>query len=125
MPHLLVAGRQRRNLGTSAHDVIHLTFFGGILSKALWDKSIARRLSAVIQSGTIRATVNRRYQGDAALTSTNETATMYEKPLLQKFGTVRELTRLGFSGAGDGAIFVGTDDTGDAGCELWGCPTRS
>jgi|HigsolmetaAR202D_1030399.scaffolds.fasta_scaffold187792_1 biotin synthase-like enzyme len=36
---------------------------------------------------------------------------MYSKPLLQRFGTVRELTQLGFSQDCDGGIFgIGATD---------------
>ncbi|MDQ6829046.1 MAG: lasso RiPP family leader peptide-containing protein [Gemmatimonadota bacterium] len=32
---------------------------------------------------------------------------MYSKPLVQRFGTFRELTRQGFTGATDGITFAG------------------
>ncbi len=32
---------------------------------------------------------------------------MYEKPTLEKFGTFRELTQIGFSGATDGFTIIG------------------
>ena len=32
---------------------------------------------------------------------------MYQKPMLEKFGTFRDLTRLGFSSASDGASIFG------------------
>ena len=33
---------------------------------------------------------------------------MYQKPTVQKFGTFRDLTRAGCTGASDGATFVGS-----------------
>lgn len=32
---------------------------------------------------------------------------MYEKPVLQKFGSFRDLTRIGFTGSSDGASILG------------------
>ena len=32
---------------------------------------------------------------------------MYEKPVLQKFGAFRDLTRIGFTGSSDGASILG------------------
>jgi hypothetical protein len=32
---------------------------------------------------------------------------MYEKPALQKFGSFRDLTRIGFTGSSDGASVLG------------------
>lgn len=52
---------------------------------------------------------------------------MYDRPTLQKFGTFRELTKLGNDGASDGATVhgIGTSD----GCLTGGfpnnCPTAS
>jgi hypothetical protein len=53
---------------------------------------------------------------------------MYQKPLLQRFGTFRELTQLGLASSTDGASFLGI---GSPGCSTsWegqtyeiGCPT--
>lgn len=44
---------------------------------------------------------------------------MYQKPLLQKFGSFRELTLLGLSSSTDGAVIFGI---GSPGCstDLWG-----
>lgn len=47
---------------------------------------------------------------------------MYEKPKLQRFGTFRELTLLGFTGASDGFTIVGPDGSTATGSEL---PCRS
>jgi hypothetical protein len=41
---------------------------------------------------------------------------MYAKPTLRRFGTFRELTRLGWGADGDGGIWGFLD-----GCELGGC----
>lgn len=52
---------------------------------------------------------------------------MYARPVLQKFGTFRELTKLGNEGASDGATFQGIGTS--VGCETGGvpdnCPTAS
>lgn len=44
---------------------------------------------------------------------------MYQKPTLQRFGSFRELTKLGIDSSTDGASFLGI---GSPGCEtdLWG-----
>lgn len=46
---------------------------------------------------------------------------MYEKPRVERFGTFRELTRVGFTGAYDGYTIT-NDDTGDTstGCDIDG-----
>ena len=36
----------------------------------------------------------------------------YQKPTLEKFGTFRDLTRLGFNSASDGASFFGVASPG-------------
>lgn len=51
---------------------------------------------------------------------------MYSKPTLEKFGSFRNLTQVGFSGGNDGYIILGppNDDgppTSDVGCDLLGC----
>jgi hypothetical protein len=47
---------------------------------------------------------------------------MYEKPRVERYGTFRELTRIGFNGRTDG-FTVTNNDTGDTstGCEFYGC----
>ena len=47
---------------------------------------------------------------------------MYARPVLQKFGTFRELTQLGNDGLSDGATFNGVP-TSD-GCLTGGVPDR-
>jgi len=51
---------------------------------------------------------------------------MYSKPAVQKFGSFRELTQLGFSSASDGASIWGISSPG---CETFGvelgCPSAS
>jgi hypothetical protein len=52
----------------------------------------------------------------------------YQKPLVEKFGTFRELTQLGISSASDGASIFGIGTS--PGCESRllgevGCPTTS
>ena len=51
---------------------------------------------------------------------------MYVKPKLERFGTFRELTRVGFNGCSDGYT-VTNDSTGvsDSGSELLGSCARS
>lgn len=44
---------------------------------------------------------------------------MYEKPALQRFGTIRELTRLGTVGGNDGAVFWGDPTDTPDGDNLW------
>jgi hypothetical protein len=48
---------------------------------------------------------------------------MYSKPGLERFGTFRELTRVGFNGASDGLLIVGPDGVTvvGIGCDLQGC----
>jgi len=48
---------------------------------------------------------------------------MYEKPRVERFGTFRDLTRIGFSGTGDGFLILAshthaTSDTGSTGDDL-------
>ena len=45
---------------------------------------------------------------------------MYRKPQLEKFGTFRELTQIGFSGASDGFTIIGPNTSAN-GCDLVGC----
>lgn len=55
---------------------------------------------------------------------------MYHKPKVERFGTVRELTLVGFTGATDGYTITGGSTTGN-GSDLCGgatsspCPTSS
>lgn len=49
---------------------------------------------------------------------------MYEQPTLKKFGTFRELTRLGNDGLSDGATVQGISGCIVEGREI-GCPTAS
>ena len=54
---------------------------------------------------------------------------MYQKPTVEKFGSFRELTRVGFAGSSDGGTFVGAPD-GCTGFDQNGqpydyCPTAS
>jgi hypothetical protein len=46
---------------------------------------------------------------------------MYQKPRVERFGSFRELTRVGFSGSSDG-FTVTNNSNGDtsSGCDLWG-----
>lgn len=51
---------------------------------------------------------------------------MYARPVLQKFGTFRELTQLGNEGLSDGATFTGVPTDGClTGGVPNGCPTAS
>jgi hypothetical protein len=54
---------------------------------------------------------------------------MYHKPRVQRFGTVRELTQVGFTGASDGYTITGpVTGNGDNYCGAPGgavCPTTS
>ena len=55
---------------------------------------------------------------------------MYEKPKVERFGSFRELTRVGFSGSCDGyTVTSNTDGTTTDGNNLYGasgaCQTRS
>lgn len=53
---------------------------------------------------------------------------MYQKPRVERFGTFRELTQVGFSGSQDGFTICGiTNGTGNSLCGGTGnpCPTRS
>ena len=43
---------------------------------------------------------------------------MYQKPVLQKFGTFRDLTRIGFTGSSDGASVLGPRSSGRKGKKL-------
>lgn len=45
-------------------------------------------------------------------TSPREPISMYEKPVLQKYGTFRELTQLGMNGSTDGAAILGITSPG-------------
>jgi hypothetical protein len=58
--------------------------------------------------------------------------THYTKPIIERLGTFRELTRWGFTGSNDGATFFGSASPG--GCEVYDaqgnkyqvqCPTTS
>ena len=47
---------------------------------------------------------------------------MYSKPGLERFGTFRELTRVGFNGSSDGLLITGPDGSVvGIGCDLQGC----
>ena len=43
---------------------------------------------------------------------------MYQKPVLQKFGTFRDLTRIGFTGSSDGASVLGPHALGRKGKKI-------
>ena len=46
---------------------------------------------------------------------------MYQRPELQRFGTFRELTLLGFNSNTDGAVFLGVVSVSSPGCSTnWG-----
>lgn len=54
---------------------------------------------------------------------------MYQKPLLQRFGTFRELTQLGLASSTDGASILGIGTSPGCSTDLFGrsyeigCPT--
>ena len=50
---------------------------------------------------------------------------MYAKPKLEKFGSFRTLTQVGFNGGNDGYIILGPNNTTDIGCEFTRCPSTS
>lgn len=50
---------------------------------------------------------------------------MYQKPKLEVFGSFRELTQIGFTGASDAYLILGPDGSTSNGCELRGCATSS
>lgn len=59
--------------------------------------------------------------------------TSYNKPLIERLGTFRELTRWGFTGSSDGAVMLGAPSPGP-GCQIYDasgraydvqCPTTS
>ena len=41
---------------------------------------------------------------------------MYQKPRVERFGTFRELTQVGFTGTSDGATLCGNGTTGNEFC---------
>ena len=47
-----------------------------------------------------------------------EYARVYQKPVLQKFGTFRDLTRIGFTGSSDGASVLGPHALGRKGKKI-------
>ena len=58
----------------------------------------------------------------------NEEQNVYQKPTLKRFGSFRELTRLGFNNVGDGASIMAVNANGVSGagndiCKEWrpGC----
>jgi len=46
---------------------------------------------------------------------------VYVKPRLERFGTFRELTKLGFTGASDGFTIIGPDGNSSSGNDLDDC----
>lgn len=95
-----------------------------INEKAVSDAKFPRRLFAaqlVHSSGPNR-------QQRSTSPSLPPTLPMYEKPLLQRFGTFRELTQLGLASSTDGASIFGIGSPGCSttiGGHTWeiGCPT--
>lgn len=45
---------------------------------------------------------------------------MYQKPRLERYGTLRELTKLGFTGADDGFTITGPDGAVSTGNDISG-----
>jgi hypothetical protein len=60
--------------------------------------------------------------GQAARQNLRHGGTVYQKPKVERFGTFRELTRVGFNGTTDGFTICGVN--GGTGNELCGAPNE-
>jgi hypothetical protein len=62
------------------------------------------------------------FTGQAARQNLRHGGTVYQKPKVERFGTFRELTRVGFNGTTDGFTICGVN--GGTGNELCGAPNE-